>query len=490
LCLLDRLEVLRIEENPFASEWQRIVAPIIAIPTAFNRPFSPHAGMSGMRETTFCNSIASTTTDASDGHDGSVQMQAMSSASTYQQPSLNPIVEDQLDASRASRDTDEELALPQPSFAGRTVRKMRSAGSLLNLRASGTGSSSSVNTAASPPMATSVSIGPSHGRRTSFANNRESIVPAEANTSRFGGKLGFLRKMSMKSLKPDKASIISASASANIQHLPPPLVHQTSEPGPSRPLRPARPVLQNAFTASALPTRSALGDVSEFGESPVHSRAASPATLPLGSIEPASYTPLASASTSGKRAKRRSFLPIDPTPPRISLSIPPTSPFMPPVNRASVHGMMAVAQSESTIADQTLTQERDLEAEKRYADGLNSIKSYLRDLYDLSRPLIAPYGGFAVMGQTPTDGSYASSMADSERPNTPASGGLKSSISQRRRRATLETMGSRCVSSASVDQSHFDQSFSQPQYEEDALDGKKFKNDNGKRARVLREIYE
>ena len=458
-----------------------------------------------MREAISSYSISSTNTETSDGHGGSVQMQTLpSSVSTYEQPMLNAIAEDQQsylssEAPRMSRDTsDEELALPQPSFAGRTVRKMRSAGSLLNLRSSGSGSSSSVNATlvVSPPMTSSVSssIGSSYGRRMSFVNNRDSVVPESTgmtpSNSRFGGKLGFLRKMSMKSLKTDKAATLSASASENVQAMPPALVHQNSEPGPSRPIRPTRPTLQGAFTSATLPTRSVLADVTEFGESPAQSPVR--ATMPSG-IEPVSFQPIAPASSS-KRAKRRSFLPIDPAPPSISVAIPPTSPFMPPVNGFRPPSVMAVtaAQSESTIAEQTFiqadVQSRDIEAEKRYADGLNSIKSYLRDLYDLSRPLMAPYGGFTVLGApTPTDSSYASSMADSERPNTPASGGIKSSVSQRRRRPTLDTMGSRCVSSASVEQGHFDHSFS---HDDDQLDGKKFKNDKGKRARVLREIYE
>lgn len=277
-----------------------------------------------------------------------------------------------------------------------------------------------------------------------------------ASTSGKSGKWGFLRKMSMNRLRADK-STLTASASSNIKLMPPPLHHQNSEPGPSRPARPGLLTAQSM----TLPSRM-QEEVSEFG-------LPNPATM---------------FGTNQKRGKRRSFLPIDPTPPSINVSIPTVSPFMasPETFNSDKMEILPTLLSETTIADETLTassslaeelQASDVDAEARYAQGLESIKSYLRDLFDLSRPVIEPYGGFEVVPD-----SNASDVS------SPASG-MRNSISDRRRQQCLDK---RCGSSLSGEISHHstEQDFAPIEGES----GKKFKNDRAKRARVLREIYE
>jgi hypothetical protein len=152
----------------------------------------------------------------------------------------------------------------------------------------------------------------------------------------------------------------------------------------------------------------------------------------------------------------------------------------------SFHGdrmeVLPTLPSEETIADDTLTASSsladelqaisDADTEARYAQGLESIKSYLRDLFDLSRPVIEPYGGFEVV----PDASVSN-------PGSPASG-LRSSIADRRRQQSILEKH-RSGSPLSLDTAPSDQDFAPS---EDC--GKKFKNDPSKRARILREIYE
>lgn len=128
----------------------------------------------------------------------------------------------------------------------------------------------------------------------------------------------------------------------------------------------------------------------------------------------------------------------------------------------------------------------EVDPEARYVAGLESIKSYLRDLFDLSRPPIEPYGGFEVVATT--DGSCGASSAPSDNLASPASNNTRGSISEARRarRPTLETQPSRTPSTVSMHEGEKGVFATAPEL----LEGKKFKNDKSKRARVIREIYE
>lgn len=409
LCLLDHLETLHVDDNPFAPEWLSIVNPILAR----SRTILPAPSVHSLNSSTTSSSIDRFAAD----------------------PNLQSIAEDGL-RSAPLQAQGEYGSLSR----GNRLRKMRSAGTLLNLRSISAGSTSdeilSPTAISPPPLSAGVqvpslpssrfdSLGSAGGRRAS----------AQHEDSR-PGKWGFLRKMSMNRLKGEKAATLTASASTNVKLMPPPLRHLDSEPGP---VRPPRPGLLTAHSAVALPSRA-------VEEEP---------------LQPAN-----------KRAKRRSFLPIDPTPPSINIAIPSSSPFM-----TSPDDDLPTLLSQTTIADDTLTASSSLaselreiagtEAEARYASGLESIKSYLRDLFDLSQPPIEPYGGFEVV--------HDSNTAAAGDPASPAS----TSISDRRRAAD-----SRCGSSMSVEHPN-DFTPASPE-----ASGKKFKNDRHKRARVLREIYE
>ncbi|ORY25617.1 RhoGEF domain-domain-containing protein [Naematelia encephala] len=334
---LEQLETLRVDDNPFASQWIPIVAPILASPPPLIRSVSSVASVTSM--------ASSRTASSLDG------WMSPSSSAAHSVSGLGSIAEDQ-----------PQSAPPQMvsvnDSPSRGLRKMRSAGTLFN-----------VPDTPALPTSTSASLGYSSRAASAMGDYDPQAPRMTASRS----KWGFLRKMSMNRLKPDK---LSASASANIRTMPM-LKHADSEPIP----RLSRPF-----------------DLGEFGQAlPV----ASPSTLPL-------------ASPNLKRGKRRSFLPVDEP--------------------------LAASHSEETIEDLTLTGvvvENPEDTESRYKAGLVSIKSYLRDLFDLSRPTIEPYGSFEVV--------------PSSAPRRPVES-----------RASSETEES----------------------------GKKFKNDPSKRTKVLREIYE
>ena len=427
-------------------------------------------------------------------------------------------------------DDDEPLPLPPP----RGLRKMRSAGSLLNRSPDNTsivspmlsvfGNKShardSPESASSMTMPTSTSrfasLGAKEGLRAASAMNHHndmelSSPPAPrsaglpSSTSTKTGKWGFLRKMSMNRLKadkPDKATL-AASASANLHSLPPPLVHSSSDMGPAQPLRPSISVTRSAMTLPTLRTTgvAATPTMGEFGEARMPTSAS---TLPLGGLNalPSSSSIFATnTATSQKRGKRRSFLPVD-GPPLINIAIPSASPFMPPtvIVEETTDQSISTAQSNTSFVEnnRTVSASRplaldspsgEMDPDSRYATGLESIKSYLRDLFDLSRQPIEPYGGFEVLASN--DGSCVSSVP-SEHPASPSSANTRGSVSEARRarRPTLETQISRNPSTVSVmesDKGCFAGSDFSPA---ETSEGKKFKNDKSKRARVLREIYE
>ena len=305
------------------------------------------------------------------------------------------------------------------------------------------------------------------------------------------GKWGFLRKMSMNRLKPDKASSLTASASSNLKSMPPPLNHANSDPVPTIPLRPGMSSTKSAMT---LPTRRAFGaEAGEFGQAMVKMPSAG-STLPAHGL-PTNYSMSNGNGALTSRGKRRSFLPID-GPPSINISIPSVSPLMSPTAMFESREQLPPASSEETINDMTMTASASrpivespssvIEPESCHATGLESIKSYLRDLYDLSRSPIEAYGGFEVVGP---ESSYSASSPPSILPGSPASFGTAGSApgSIGSRRPTLDAqllqhdpMRSALESGRS----------SMAEGGEPSVPGKKVKDDRIKRYKIIKEIYE
>jgi len=128
-----------------------------------------------------------------------------------------------------------------------------------------------------------------------------------------------------------------------------------------------------------------------------------------------------------------------------------------------------------------------LEAEARYTAGLESIKSYLRDLYDLSRTPIEPYGGFEVVGSGAEGGLSTPFVHSRSESPIPVLSRSAAQETRRARRPTLESGLSRNASTASASDKGSERAMSNIQVD---TSGKRFKDDKVKRARVIREIYE
>ena len=320
------------------------------------------------------------------------------------------------------------------------------------------------------------SLGSRDGRKMAMAMEQQET---EADAGRSGNKVGawasIRRKMSMHRLKPEKGrDVIASSAMANLKSLPPPMVHTISEVGPV----PQRPNIMATRSANTLPTRTAFGTTNEFGQN-----GASPISQPM----PTSNLPSSSSlfgATGGsvpRRGKRKSFLPID-GPPLLTVTIPQGSPFD------------EDAQLEAPPTPAKDSDEKPLpppgdapdseEQEERYAHGLEVIKSYLRDLHDLSRPPIEPYGGFEVIPNT--ESNYAPSMTNSDNlGSTTSYHGASIADVRRGRRPTIERTMS-CANSTNSAVTSDKGSF----HESDEFAGKKLKDDKAKRARLIREILE
>ncbi|WVQ80694.1 hypothetical protein IAT38_002799 [Cryptococcus sp. DSM 104549] len=617
LCLLNQLETLKVDGNPFTPEWAAIVPPILA-PSAPStalpsRSNSHHRHLSlnnGLRSPA---SVAPLTASLSAT---SIQQQPVSAASSsyitadsipsapnsaaqsaYHLSSLGPIAEDhppapphsappqahtqghaqgmlqgviRLDDDLDLEDDDAPLPSPQPipeaqSSSQRGLRKMRSAGSLLRLRTDSPpapdtkAGAAGVSVFTPPPADRYSSLGAGRGRRAASAmgqyaddgaaSPRMKPLGQTAGAAGSGpapnktGKWGFLRKMSMKSLKgeKDKAGSVSASAAANLKSLPPlpapAMRHQNSDP-----IRPVvRPQFNGAMSAATLPTRRIMDfeGASEFGQvvpSPGHSPGFGPgagmgaATMPVGgmatpersaslgmvgvgsmagsvgagSIAGSTVGPstIGPSSGAGVRGKRRSFLPID-GPPSINVHIPSSMPFSfatpddaqevvdvdPTPVAPAPPAILAQQMVESPVADATA----DAEYEERYAKGLETIKLILQDLHDLSRKPVPANDGFVIGGSGgggggSADSSYAVSTVPSDHhPGSPRSkAGDRTSFDNVRqaRRPTLDAHDLRGMGLGETPGP-----LGLGGEDDPSCAPKKFKNDKTKRAKILREIW-
>ncbi|WVQ73148.1 hypothetical protein IAR50_002712 [Cryptococcus sp. DSM 104548] len=512
LCLLAQLDTLKVDNNPFTPEWLRIIPPILEPPPrvlpAAGKRRSHHRHLSinnGLRTPVSATPVTTPTSSA--GHtEGTISGPSSAAQSSFHAPGLVPIAEDHHPHSAPIRADGEDLPFPgviPEAQASRGLRKMRSAGALFNKASQSVGSQSSTVRPRdlSPPSADRfASLSGSDGRRTASAMGNYPDDSSETAGLRLGkgstqkpGKLGgFLRKMSMNRLRPDKekAAAVASSAASNVKTLPPlpPMRHQHSDP-----IKPVaiRPGMIGAMSAATLPTRKITDlHISDFGpvtHIPTGSSTMPLAGLPFPSQMGGSMSPVGT-STSNLRGKRRSFLPLD-GPPSINVQIP-TSDFPdphagePPVPALTMEAPTPLATAPSSILSQTCVEspvaESDYDA--KYAQGLDTIKLILRDLHDLSRKAV-PHDTFTVMGGAGSaDSSYTTSLL-SEHPGSPKSVDRDSSVDiHRARRPTLERDSNGLSNSSGV--------YEEVGEREPSMSGKKFKDDKCKRAKIIHEIWE
>ncbi|EIW73519.1 hypothetical protein TREMEDRAFT_25033 [Tremella mesenterica DSM 1558] len=488
LCLLKHLETLRVDDNPFVTEWLPIVAPILSNPPVANLPTrstSVRRSDHFLRSATSIASLASSMTASSiHSRDAALSTEpwlSPSNSANHSMHHLGPIAEDIVQPHSAplpAEPTHDEDELQPPRAAAltgsssyRSLRKMRSAGSLFGrgsvAEPAKAGPSRPVTQDGRPgSRSQTISAAGRGASMADYSEDERSASPlARPLTNQETGsktKWGFLRKMSMNKLRQDKHSekhTLIASASANLKSMPP-LSHANSDPITTLPHRPG---MASAKSVNTLPTiKTSISEMNEFGR---FKTSVSASTLPRNL--PARNQLMNDAAS--KRAKRRSFLPVD-NAPSISVAIPSTSPFMP------TPPALESSETASSENDRPVSQSRafdDVDEETRYVMGLESIKSYLRDLYDLSRPIVETYRGFEIID------AGSSTVSDFGSPPSITSHGSVAHV--RRRRPTLDTQNS----GVSIPSMH-ESDLTTPSTD----DGKKFKDDKTKRARVIREIWE
>lgn len=460
LCLLTQLDTLRIDNNPFAPEWTAIVTPILAATLSSHQRNGSHQSLRSIRLASGMSSVASSIggqhTPSTPASDAGVGLGISQSSSQSQTPSRS-------------------------STPFQSLRTTRSLGK----RADSIGRAPNRSVTNPNPASEVFSAGTERFLPTRNSRRVQSAVGSTYTDDSEGEdkpKWGFLRKVSMSRLRSDKGTSsgsakISASAAANVASMP-----SVTSPTPS--INSTMPRRPSIVTTSAWSSTSAIPDrrVSE-----------TPDGLPVRSPSAASQAPnsLSTSSVFGslRQARRRSFLPIDPAPPSLNVAIPSTSPFM--SAQATLGDVEHLPMRTADDAMETLGDGTDDEHEHRaskfapanftisdsddrYTRGLESIKSYLRDLYDLSLPPGDPYGGFEVI--------------ESDAAAAAAPGDMRSSMMGSTSRHMTPDAPSRGVSM--VVDGKDDMSTPASSTSAAPSSNKRFKDDKGKRARVIREILE
>ncbi|KAG6845969.1 hypothetical protein H0H87_011017 [Tephrocybe sp. NHM501043] len=297
-----------------------------------------------------------------------------------------------------------------------------------------------------------------------------------------GSRWGFLKKMSMGKMKIDSPS---ASISQNRGSRPHTSAGSTSRSLTSTPERSKTPQIDVRFSTTGildvLPPQLATSSSSP----PVLTKKPSRDLLKVVP-PPTASTHLAPSSSLARAAKRRSFLPID-GPGSLSLNLPAqdlSSSFVPalsPVNGEDDEQRVATPIGDS---EQYLRREEE-RAREAYMRALRSVMAYLKDMNDLglsqqANPL-SMYGVAADDSVTPrsrrptmVEGQREVSMALSGSTASPDSNAQLRSIESI---AGLRSGGSMQTLSVATTDSNGSSS-----------EERKFKDDKGKRAMIVREI--
>lgn len=512
ICLLTRLEALRIDNNPFAPQWRSIVAPILTSTLGQNSPYPSHSRTASAQSSVHSLSMGSVRSS----HASVTNLVASSASSITNDSSLG--IGYPSEPSTPSRSVTPAAGIDDTPTAGpiQSLRTTRAAPRppMPVMPPQQTNGSRAPNRSASHPQPSSEIFTPSERMSGTGPSRRvqSAVGPggqpgaATPDDSEDGGgkhKWGFLRKVSISRLRTEKdyTAQLNASAAANLSSMPT-LPHTHSAPNG---IKPRRPTLTSGWSTSVVPTRShnlTPGSAESAPVSPPNGLSTSASSLPhlnTHNLAPSSY----GAAAAMRRNKRRSFLPIDPSPPSLNgVSIPSLSPLMAPQATLAEHeaayaatsvtddnametlGDEPEARGTSVRAPSSAATHHEMEVaamdqEARYTRGLESIKSYLRDLYELSLPALEPYGGFEVV-----EGAMFN-------PISPLSDHASLRDSTQSRQPTMESVtrdsmrGQSMISVASERRSTAVDPADLP-----STQVKRFKDDKSKRAGVIREIFE
>ncbi|KAJ7071315.1 hypothetical protein C8F01DRAFT_1317018, partial [Mycena amicta] len=525
LSLLPALQTVYVDGNPFQGPWKALVEPLLAkVPSTpvyppstpmfpLNSPSSGDADTDEELSEPPSSSSRTFETLAPEEEDHTI---------TARSPSQAPgLVRTRTTPNRAHHPISRQES-PQEDpgyFADHEVRRMKSAGELRLNRGAGepsarpplqtfaTSRSSTNLLSQTPPRpglqkrygsvgpATMLDGSPSHNAPGSarlpltrsmwetpggdadssvVSQSSQNISPPRAmavdsgnNTVRAGkeknSRWGFLKKMSMGKMKMDPPSPRPS---------PPQIRHMARPPGT------APPTTERFNQSPQISMRiSTTGNLDAFTAPAIQPPPVVPEERPLASSPPSSGNNLLVPPPTTSRAKRRSFLPID-GPPALNIPIPEASTFIPGVtatNDIDVRG-----ETPSPVVDSYNRREEE-RAREAYQRALRSVMAYLKDMNDLG--LSQQATGMGVYGANGDEVLLPRSRRPTgtglEREASVSSNG--SSIDSGQLRSLDSLSGVRTGSSTQTNSvATTDSSGSGEE--------RKFKDDKGKRAMVIREI--
>ncbi|KAF9569751.1 hypothetical protein CPC08DRAFT_623368 [Agrocybe pediades] len=318
--------------------------------------------------------------------------------------------------------------------------------------------------------------------------------PTREKSSRWG----FLKKMSMGKMKPDpSSSSTSPSGSPN----PPRISRAQTSTGSSNSYSSSisRGTLDRLSKSPQIDVRLSTTNILDALSisTPPSPPQPNPSKLPTNEVSPNSSLTVPSNSLSvpganPRATKRRSFLPVD-TPGTMSLSIPENSTFVSGVvishdgeDTSSKHDIRLVNPPSAPDNEQYIRREHD-RARDAYMRALRSVMAYLKDMNDLgtvqqmSNPL-------SMYGQ-PEEQSHVRSrrptVVESQREVSMASNG---SMSMSLSDSSVHLRSSDVMAGIRSGTSSQTLSMASTTDSNASSEERKFKDDKGKRAMVIKEI--
>ncbi|TFY78491.1 hypothetical protein EWM64_g5520 [Hericium alpestre] len=336
-----------------------------------------------------------------------------------------------------------------------------------------------------------------HARRQRSGSRRREEKDKEKS-----GRWGFLKKMSMGKMRSDSHAPpprpTTAHGRRSAQPLPGPIDRSASAPAPSVPhstipqIDVRLPSTEVALVESPAEIPNVSVSLSPAIEEP-EKELPSDGPLPPPSPSPGFLSASSLAPPTSRPAKRRSFLPID-TPPVLSIPVP--SEFLP--------GISAIEQTDEAEEEHTQTPSpviEDIEQYQRreqekvreaYTRSLRSVMAYLRDMNDLS---LSQTNTFSIYGQSLSSADLSGSGTRSRRPtlvetgrvvsdgsmnSMPSIGGSSDQLRSMESIARLRSLSSAQTASVVTTDSNGSSGGEE----------RKYKDDSGKRAMIVREIVE
>ena len=314
------------------------------------------------------------------------------------------------------------------------------------------------------------------------------IQSSKDGKERGGGRWGFLKKMSMGKIRLDSSPPpiplrpgMRRGPSSGGPSSPPPISVTQSTPGTER-LSKIPQIDMRFSTAGILET---LNPSLSIPLSPP--RTEKQPAKDVSQLSPASATLLSPPFAQPRSSKRRSFLPVD-APGNLSINIPsepsPYSPALDAVKDRRESEITNVATPSSSPDTSNYLHRDEERAREAYTRALRSVMAYLKDMNDLglsqqSNPM-SIYG--AATDEVLTPRSRRPTIVDGQREVSTALGGSPTSSELAIQLRSMESIAglrsgssTQTLSVATTDSNG-------------SSDERKFKDDKGKRAMIVREI--